>query len=65
MSRSSTEQLQFCIQYLTNHLTANMNSQSVSIPIALGEEGTRPVSCNKGCQVSVLRPITFVKEQCV
>jgi len=47
------------------HLTANLNSQSVSIPIVFGEEGTKPVSCNRWCQVSVLRLITFVKEQCV
>jgi len=55
----------FAFSTLQIHLTANLNSQSVSIPIALGGEGIRPVSCNKWCQVSVLRIITFVKGQCV
>jgi len=38
----------FAFSTLQIHLTANLNSQSVSIPIGLGEEGTRLISCNKG-----------------
>jgi hypothetical protein len=47
------------------HLTADLNSQSVSSPVVLGKEGTKPVSCNRWCQVPVLRLINYLCERTV